>query len=327
MYSTRSKPRPLFIFYLLVAYVFLQFAWWTFLMVQQNNEIYQQRSALNVVKSQTTLSMAKAENDFKRELHKRWIMIMGEGSVFLGLMILGIMKIKKTFKAEAALAQQQKNFLLSVTHELKSPLTSTKLQMQTLLKRELSKDKQTEIITNAIVDTERLNHLVENILMAAKIDNISYPLYKESTPLDVFVKDIFLSMASTLDIQKNLVLNLQEGISMEIDRLSFPSIVLNLFENAIKYSKKDAKIAISLFKKDNKILLSVADNGIGIDEKERENIFQKFYRIGNEETRTAKGTGLGLYIVKYLVETHGGKIVVKDNSPQGSIFEMEFIPS
>lgn len=292
-------------------------------MVKQNNIIYHQLIELNRFKLQDPIVFKASEKALNAELNKRWIMIAGEGSVFLLLMILGIVKIQKTFKAEAAFARQQNNFILSVTHELKSPLASAKLQMQTLLKRELDRDKQKEIISNAIVDIERLNHLVENILLAAKIDNApNYTIHKESTPLDVYIKDILSGFSSS--VKQNIELHLEPGIYLDLDRISFPSIVLNLFENAIKYSPLHSTIKVMLEEKDKKTCLSFIDEGKGITDGEKQNVFKKFYRTGNEETRKTKGTGLGLYVVKHLVEQHGGQIKIKDNFPKGSIFEVVF---
>jgi K+-sensing histidine kinase KdpD len=111
---------------------------------------------------------------------------------------------------------------------------------------------------------------------------------------------------------------------MHIDRTSFPSIILNLFENAVKYSPEQSTIVVALKTQANKIIFSIADEGIGIDSKEKALIFQKFYRVGNEEIRKTKGTGLGLYITDYLVKQHGGSISVKNNLPKGSIFEVSF---
>ena len=112
--------------------------------------------------------------------------------------------------------------------------------------------------------------------------------------------------------------------------MAFASIILNLLENSVKYSPVDAKIYVGLKKENNNVVLSITDEGIGIPEEEKANIFKKFYRIGNEETRKTKGTGLGLYIVKYLVEQLSGSISVKNNlpagkqgSPAGSIFEVK----
>lgn len=324
MNSSPKKSRPLFWFYLLVVYVVIQFVWWTYLMVELNNENYHHKTELNILKGETLDEVVLKGNELNEKLHKRWIMIAGEGTVFVTLLLLGIVQIRKTFKKESALAQQQKNFLLSITHELKSPIASAKLQLQTLQKHELDRDKQKEIISNAIHDTDRLNNLVENILFAAKIDNSVYKLHKEKVNISELITEAITQTLESFRYKQKIVLDIEPSIFMDIDRSSFPSIFLNLFENAVKYSTENSTITIRLKKQDHKLILSVADDGIGIPEIEKGIIFKKFYRIGNEETRKTKGTGLGLYIVKYLVEQHQGTITVKNNTPKGSIFEVEF---
>ncbi len=251
-------------------------------------------------------------------------MISGEGVVFISLLVIGIFQVRKTFKKEEELTLQQKNFLLSVTHELKSPIASSKLQLQTLLKHELEREKQKELINNAITDIERLNNLAENILLAAKIENNVHILHKEEYDISLYTTEIVKNAINTFNYKQKVSLTIEPGIQLKIDTMNFPSIVMNLFENAVKYSSADSPIIISLKKENHSIILSVVDEGSGISEIEKRNIFQKFYRVGNEETRKTKGTGLGLYIVKYLVEQHNGKIVVKDNLPKGSIFEVCF---
>jgi K+-sensing histidine kinase KdpD len=233
-------------------------------------------------------------------------------------------QVRKTFKKENELTNQQKNFLLSVTHELKSPIASAKLQLQTLEKRELSREKQLEIISNAISDTERLNTLVENILLAAKIDNSVFTIHTEYCNLSEYLLDNLNKTISSFNYRHKIILDIEPSIFMQIDKTSFPSIVLNLFENAIKYSPSETVITIELKKINNKIVLNVKDEGNGIPDSEKNTIFQKFYRIGSEETRKTKGTGLGLYIVNYIVAQHNGIIKVKNNTPRGSIFEITF---
>ena len=125
-------------------------------------------------------------------------------------------------------------------------------------------------------------------------------------------------------INKKIISDIEPGIHFEIDKTSFPSIILNLLENAVKYSEADSTVTLTLKKNQNTIILSVKDEGAGISDEDKSMIFQKFYRAGNEETRSTKGTGLGLYIVNYLVEQHNGTISVKNNSPKGSIFEIIF---
>lgn len=319
-----TKTRPLFWFYILLAYTLVQFLWWSYLMVSLNNEIYRLKNELNLLKENSAEEIVLKGNELNHKLHQRWVMILGEGIVFAGILFLGIVQVRKTFKKETELAQQQQNFLLSVTHELKSPIASTKLQLQTLHKRELDREKQKEIISDAINDMERLNNLVENILLAAKIDNNVFALHKEKYNLSEYITEGMNQTLRTVNCRQKVVLNIDPDIYLTIDRTTFPSIIINLFENAVKYSPSDTTITISLKKQNQKIIISVADEGTGVSEKEKTLIFQKFYRIGNENTRKTKGTGLGLYIVDYLVKQHGGAISVKNNTPKGSVFEVAF---
>lgn len=322
--NAKGKSRPLFWFYLLVVYIFIQFVWWSFLMVRLNNEVYSLKTEVNLLRGESPTEIERNGNDLNAKLRTRWIMIASEGSVFIGLLLLGIVQVRKTFIKEAALAQQQNNFLLSVTHELKSPIASAKLQLQTLEKRELDREKQKEIIANAISDTERLNNLVENILLAAKIENSVYTLYKETINISDYIAHGLKQTIASFHYSRKIELDIEPDIYLAIDRTSFPSIILNLFENAVKYSSENSTISISLKSQTNKVIFSVSDEGIGIDQKEKALIFQKFYRVGNEETRTTKGTGLGLYITDYLIKQHDGTISVKNNYPKGSIFEVIF---
>ncbi|MGQ0827440.1 MAG: sensor histidine kinase [Bacteroidota bacterium] len=324
MNSSAKKSRPLFWFYVLVAYVILQFIWWTYLMVNLNNEIYYLKTEINLLKGESPDEIILKGNELNEKLRSRWVMIAGESSVFVALLLVGIFQTRKTFKKESALAQQQKNFLLSVTHELKSPIASTRLQLETLQLRELNREKQKEIISNAIADTDRLNNLVSTILLAAQIENSIYTLNKEESNLSDYITELMNQSISSFNYKQNIVLNIDPNIFMKIDRTNFQSVVLNLFENAVKYSPENSTITLSLKKQNNKIILSIADQGVGVPEDEKRAIFQKFYRIGNEETRNTKGTGLGLYIVNYLVEQHGGVIIVKNNSPKGAVFEVVF---
>ncbi len=327
MTQIQKRPRPLFLFYLLVVYVFIQFSWWSYLMVKLNNEVLEQR--LHIIELQTSdaAEIETAQSELHAKLKKRWLMIAGEGTVFLVLLISGFLQTRKTFKKEAELGLRQKNFLLSITHELKSPIASAKLQLETLLKRDLPKEKQNEIIHNALVDTERLNALVENVLIAVRLEDNSFRLVKQVSNFSELVESEMNKLATLFQQQKphRFELIIEKGIEFEADRFAFISILTNLYENAIKYSTDVPKITCILKKYEHKILLQIADEGCGIAETERQLIFDKFYRIGNEETRKNKGTGLGLYIVKKLVLAHHGTIEVKKNSPKGSIFEIVLI--
>lgn len=325
MLNISKKRRPLFWFYILVSYVLLQFVWWSYLMINLNNEEVRLKNEINLLKGESQEEIISKGNELNERLHKRWLMITGEGLVFMSLLGAGIFQVRKTFKKEEELSLNQKNFLLSITHELKSPIASAKLQLQTLLKHELNRDKQKEIITNAIRDTERLNNLVENILMAAKIENNVYNVLRENCNLSEYVTEIVNNSITSFRHKQNINVHIEPNIELPIDKMSFSSIIINLLENAIKYSPENSTIQIDLRKQDGHVLLSIKDEGVGIPEDAKKMIFQKFYRMGNEETRKTKGTGLGLFIVNYLVKQHKGTIAVKDHIPKGSIFELDFV--
>ena len=254
---------------------------------------------------------------------KKW-MIFGEGLVFLLILGLSFVITLRTIKKELKLSSQQKNFLMAVTHELKTPIASIKLYLQTLLKRDLDKEKQNDILTKSLEDTDRLNNLVESILLATQIDDQSLHLYKEEFNLSELVKNTAMKLMESNLKKLDFEFLVHDNILFNGDTDSFTSIVNNLISNAIKYSPDNSTITVLLEQTDSVVRLNVLDEGKGIPDSEKENVFTKFYRIGNENTRSKKGTGLGLFIVRYLVEKHNGRIVVQNNSPKGAIFATTF---
>ncbi|MFN7014042.1 MAG: sensor histidine kinase [Bacteroidia bacterium] len=289
-----------------------------------NNETHLLKLELIANSFSSIEQVATQQAALNAKLRARWIMILGEGAVFLSLLAFGIYRVRKTFKQEILLSRQQQNFLLSVTHEFKTPLASNKLFLQTLEKHELSKEKQAEIIKKAISDVDRLNCLVDNILLSARIENGEMLLNKEKCSLSDLVSQV-IENSGQFSFYKNRI-NVQtlNDSEVEIDKNAFSSILLNLVENALKYSPAESKVQIEIDKKENKAILRVKDEGIGMNEYDKRHAFDKFYRSGNEETRNTKGTGLGLYIVKNLVQWHQAAIHIYNNQPKGSIFEIQF---
>jgi two-component system, OmpR family, phosphate regulon sensor histidine kinase PhoR len=255
--------------------------------------------------------------------HKKG-MIIGEGAVFIFLFFVGAYYLDKAIRKEQKLKTQQKNFQLSVTHELKSPLASIKLYLETILKRDLQKDQQVAFLRNSLKDIERLDDLVENMLLATKIENHTYSFPKEEFDLSALVEKIADRLQVHTCSTQTLNLTVESGIFIYADRFALTSVITNLIENAVKYSPPCENVEVRLEKKGNHICFSVADKGIGIADAEKSRIFEKFYRVGSEETRKTKGTGLGLFIVKQVLENHHASIKVKNNHPAGSIFEVTF---
>ena len=316
--------RPLVLFYALVLYVLLQFSWWAFLLMQLNDDVYKNRIELLENKHQDPVTLANEKIKFERDLHKSMQMVIGEGSVFLTLLLIGIYITNHAFKREEELNRQQRNFLLSVTHEFKSPLAAVKLNLQTIQKRSLSHDQQEEMLWKAVMETERIETLVEKSLMATSFEDRSYELEFSLINLSDLVHRVVNDHIERREPVHNIVHYITPSVYIKGDPFAFTSLLVNLVENAEKYSPAGTTIDVKLTRTDKEAMLSVSDQGIGIHKSERHKIFEKFYRIGNEETRRTKGTGLGLYIAKHVVDLHKGKISIESYRPAGSVFKMSF---
>src|SRR5476651_1391781 len=286
--------RSLVIFYSLIIYAVAQLIWWGYQLVHLQ--------------------------------HNKLGMILSEGSMAVIVLSFGAYYLHSSINKEHRLQEQKKNFLLSVTHELKSPLASIKLLLQTIQKRSLTKEQILDFIDKSLLDIERLDDMVENMLLASKIDNQSYTFPKATFNLSGLVDSIVNRLQITKCDCNQQIINAEIEPKIEItgDKFALTSVVTNLIENAVKYSKPCEVVGVKLFSKDDKIYLQVADHGIGIADEEKGRIFEKFYRVGSEDTRNTKGTGLGLYIVKEVLDKHQASIKVKDNRPVGSIFEVVF---
>lgn len=317
------KSKYLILFYILVAYIIFQFVWWEVLLVKQTREIHDEKQKLTELASTNEEKLKHDLEALNKSETLHIYMIVGEGTVFLILITLGILRVFRTYKRETELARQQKNFLLSITHELKSPIASVKLQLQTLQRRELDAEVQKTLVVNALNDTDRLHALVENILMSASLETNDDLLRKEKLNLSELVQETLQNNIPE-KIRKRIKAVVKENVQFYADRIAFPSILINLVENAAKYAADDSEIQVELSQQAGQVVLKIADLGPGIPDREKEKIFEKFYRTGSEETRRAKGTGLGLFIVKRLTEQHNGKISVKNNQPRGTSFVLEF---
>jgi two-component system, OmpR family, phosphate regulon sensor histidine kinase PhoR len=323
-----SNLKQFIFFYVMIVYVFVFLFWWSFLLYTKTEQHYIDTLKFESLRfeMQKDSEVSFTESDLYKETYSKFqrqkIMIIAEGSVFFLILILGMIKIRHSFLKEVEIARQQKNFILSITHEFKSPLSSIKLMSETILKRDLPKEKQQQLLTNSLDEIDRLENLVENILLAAKIENNKYGFSMEMQNLSALVNE--LAEKFQISKKKSIVLDVEENIMVHGDKSALISILLNLIENASKYAPESSAIKVHLHQKNDRIFLSVADKGKGITDIEKEKVFDKFYRIGNEETRKSKGTGLGLYIVKQLVEYHNGAISIQDNQPTGTIFCVEF---
>ncbi|MBR9859664.1 HAMP domain-containing histidine kinase [bacterium] len=259
--------------------------------------------------NQEKLRALQKERD---EQKKIWIF----QSVLLFLLVsAGVYGVYSTINNITALNKRQNNFLLSVTHEFKTPIAAIRLMLQTALNPKVPEGKKDELIENSIQNTHRLEELTENMLTATQMESDRYEM-----ELGLFsLSELCLRIIKNYSIRGEIEANVEEEIEIEGDEFVLRIAISNLVENAFKYSD-NAPIAVDLYRDGKVAVLEIRDQGVGIPKKEYSKIFRKFYRVQDEETRTTKGTGLGLFIVKQTIQRHQGSIWASANEPRGTVF-------
>lgn len=318
------KPQKLaivsLIYWILFLYMVAALGWWFIELEKQNKEITNIKlSELKKDDPAYYASTLKIE-EAKRRKTAQYI---GEGSTFLALIVLGTVFVFRATRRQLRLSQQQQNFMMAITHELKTPIAVAQLNLETLQKRKLDEEKQQKLISNTLQEANRLNTLCNNILFASQLDAGAYTSAKQELHLTDLVEGCIDDFKKRFP-QRELKENIAEGIYLYGEPLLLQMLVNNLVENALKYSPKELPVTVSLSEEGQYIKLAVSDEGRGIADAEKKKIFTKFYRIGDENTRKAKGTGLGLYLCKKIAEDHNGYISATDNQPAGSTFTVLF---
>jgi two-component system, OmpR family, sensor histidine kinase CiaH len=326
MKANRKKrfTTPTVAYLFLFAYILAALVWWFISLQRQSNVLADLQ--LSLLQSDSTKNAAdyrekviKIEED-KERAHAKYI---GEGITFLLLSMAGAFFVYRSARKQISLQQQESNFMMAITHELKTPIAISKLNLETLQKHKLDEAKQQKLIAMALQETNRLNDLTNNILVSAQLEGGRYKRTEEELDLSALTSncvDDFRRRFTEVTFNSAI----QPELALTGDSLLLEIMINNLLENAVKYSPKQSAIQVSLAKTGREARLTVSDQGIGIPEKERKLIFDKFYRIGNEETRTAKGTGLGLYLCRKIAADHDADIQVADNLPSGSNFTVTF---
>ena len=330
MFNTYRRYRLLIVnvvYWFLLLYIIAALVWWFIELGRQNAkmaqyELTQVRAAVDSVSSPT--AFGDAIRAVQAHEHMRSVGYTGEGGVFLVVLLLGAFYVYRFVRREIRLSTQQQNFMMAVTHELKTPIAVAKLSLETLAKRKLTEEQQAKLIKNALTETERLNQLSSNILLAAQLEEGHYATAQETFSLSDLAATAVRSFAERFPgrLKEPYI---AEGLELKGDPLLVELAMNNLIENALKYSPKESPVSVTLSAEGSRgILFQVADEGEGIPEAEKSLIFRKFYRVGSEQIRTTKGTGLGLYLSRTIVRKHHGQISVANNHPRGSIFSITF---
>jgi signal transduction histidine kinase len=258
--------------------------------------------------------LRKFAEQYRPELvptHLNWPVLAG-GIIMLAFVLCGLYVIFIYWKRQSRLYAEQKTFIAQITHELKSPLASIRLHLETIRLRKPPPDKMERFLDTMLVDTERLNSLISNFLMAAKLEQRPANAGFTSVDFSAFVEKFIQEFELHLQDGSSLTSRIEPGISAKIDVEGMEMVLRNLLENAFLYSHASPEVQVELSRGRKNCILVVSDNGRGIELKERKNIFRMFYRVRNTG-ETIRGTGLGLYIAKSIVERHKGSIMAESN--------------
>lgn len=318
--SRKGLRNATIVFWILLCYIIAALVWWLISLEQQNQAIHQLKKE-KITLANKQANQTSVEN-IDRSQRRGTIKYIAEGITFLLLILFGAVYIYRLVRRQFKLQQQQQNFVMAVTHELKTPIAVARLSLETLQKHQLPEERKEKLMATTLQETMRLDTLINNILIATQLDADAYKTVKQELDFSALVENVVYQFSIRYP-DKVVETSIASGIMLKGDAVLLNLLVSNLLENAYKYAEKTTAIKCTL-KRTDKIFLSVADEGMGIADAEKEKVFERFYRIGSEQVRTTKGTGLGLYICKKIVQGHGGYVTVQDNAPKGSNFTVSF---
>jgi signal transduction histidine kinase len=250
--------------------------------------------------------------------------LLAVGTTFLVLLLVGVVVYLLLSIKSVRLSQRQSNFIDSVTHELKSPIASLKLYLQTLTRRKVSDEQAEGFHRSMLEDLERLDSLINHLLDAARIEREPVETPLEEVDLTQLIRSIANTAQQHYHLADNAV-ELRLNPAMLNGRpADLEMLFRNLIDNAIKYSSPQPKVEVDLSAQDGRVTARISDTGPGIPINLRRKIFGRFVRLGSELERKQAGTGLGLFIVRQLVRRMRGKITVRGRGNQrGTVFEVE----
>ncbi len=304
------------IYWILLAYIIAALVFWFTVLSKQNQQMTLFKlERLNPSAENFTQKIA----EIKKERALKTAQYIGEGSTFLILILAGAVFVFRSVRRQLRLSQEQQNFMIAITHELKTPIAVTKLNLETLQKRKLEFAQQQKLITNSLEETNRLNNLCDNLLLSSQLQSNVYGMVSEELNWSELMETHVREFKERYP-QREIISLIDEDIWVNGDSFLLGMVANNLLDNALKYAPRDQPITVHIKSEDGAASFSVCDLGSGIEEEEKKKLFTKFYRLGNEATKKAKGTGLGLFLCKKIMESHNGKIFIENNEPQGSCF-------
>ncbi|MFA5593951.1 MAG: HAMP domain-containing sensor histidine kinase [Trueperaceae bacterium] len=340
-------------FGVIIAFVTAQMAWWIYFQAQFVEQVSQatvtglEREAItlnalldqgaeaevqNLLAEQprlrldqatgTVLLNEQALEEYMAEHRSVVRMFAFEGPFFVLVVMLGLFIIARNLRLERELKRRQSNFLDAIGHEYKTPLSTLRLLIETIQLRELKAEKLQEYLGRMSAEVDRLDHTGQQVLATARLEADAPPVTRQRYDLGSLVVEILAQARPVLEA-RGAQLELEPAIVPTVVNVSTEEVTLmldNLIDNAIKYSPGAAKrVKVKVAREGKWASLSVEDQGTGIPENERENVLDRFYRVGSELTRTSPGLGLGLYLVRRAVEALGGRVGIEDGAGGGTL--------
>ena len=314
------------VYWVLLFYIIAALVWWFISLEKQNAAMADLEMMQLKQKTQGITESGVYQTELNKIIRKKRrndTKYISEGITFFILILVGAGFVYRSVRKQFKMQLQQENFMMAVTHELKTPISVARLNLETLQKYTLDAEKQKKLIKMTLEETNRLNTLTNNILVSSQLEGGGFKFSKEDLDLSDLLKDCIHDFKNRCP-ERTFYEHIQPDMDVKGDPLLLQMMINNLLENAIKYSAKETPVSCILQNENGAIQLSIIDEGIGIPENEKKNIFNKFYRIGNEATRKTQGTGLGLYLCRKIAKDHNADISVTNRKGGGSIFTITF---
>ena len=300
-----SPRAALTMFIAMVVFVVAMAVWWIIFMAKLTDE---------KVEIARTLGAAPT---FLDELHRqeimRQIMVGSEGVVFLLLVLFGVWLIYRSLRQAEMLRHRQENFVMAVTHELKTPMASIGVYLDTLQSEKIPLEKKAQVVPKMKNDLHRLERLVDDILEAGRFEAGESRLNLQPVDLGALLHSLTDGLADRHDAGTvKIVRHIDAGVGLIGDSAVLGRAVGAILDNAVKYAGGEAPhITVTLRRVGRLAEIVIVDKGVGIQKSELELIFERFYRVGHEMTRASRGTGLGLYLCREMIRAHGGEVAAR----------------
>lgn len=267
-----------------------------------------------------TVFVARRITDNGQVVENVWLLTLG---IISFVVIMSVLVMFTIFLAHEILeVRKQDSFIDSVTHELKSPLASIKLCLQTLEREGLPEDKRERLRKMMADDVDRLTSFIDDVLQASRLAHDDVGMALEDVPLGALTRHVVELVTTRQKLPEGAItVSIPETLTAHTDRAATEIILRNLIDNALKYSRDPVQITVRARDDGKATVIEVEDRGIGIPRAELKRIFQRFYRAPSEVVRKRKGTGLGLFVVSALVRNLGGTVEATSEGPdKGSTF-------